>query len=67
MLSLKCSEAGCDCQRTIKGNSKEEVMNQAIELGKRDHNLKGSDFSPELVNKIDSLIVVENRLQEAVS
>ncbi len=57
MLILKCSEAGFDCQRTIKGNSKEEVMNQAIEHGKRDHNLKESDFTPELVNKIESLIV----------
>lgn len=42
-------------------------MNQAIEFGKRDHNLKGSDFSPELVNKIDCQIVVQKRLQEAIS
>lgn len=42
-------------------------MNQAIEHGNRDHNLKGSDFLPELVNKIDSQIVVQNSLQEAIS
>ncbi|TVP40887.1 DUF1059 domain-containing protein [Candidatus Nitrosocosmicus arcticus] len=57
MLSLKCSDAGFDCKQTMKGNSREEVINQAREHGKRDHNLKDSDFSPELVNKIESLIV----------
>lgn len=57
MLSLKCSDAGFDCQHNIKGDTREEVMSQAMEHGKRDHNLKESDFSPELVNKIESLIV----------
>ncbi len=42
-------------------------MNQAIEHGNRDHNLKESGFAPELVNKIDSQIIVQNRLQEAIS
>ena len=42
-------------------------MNQAIEPRKHDHNLKGSNNSPGLVNKIYSLIVVQNRLQEEVS
>lgn len=44
MFSLKCSDAGFDCQHTIKGNSKEEIMNQAKVHGKRDHNLQESDF-----------------------
>jgi predicted small metal-binding protein len=57
MFTLKCGDAGFDCQHTIKGNSKEEVMSQAMKHGKRDHNLKNSDFSPELVNKIENLIV----------
>jgi len=60
MFSLKCSDAGFDCQHTIKGNTKEEIMNQAMEHGKRDHDLKESDFSPELVNKIENLIVESN-------
>ncbi|MDR4492005.1 MAG: DUF1059 domain-containing protein [Candidatus Nitrosocosmicus sp.] len=56
MLNLKCGDAGFDCQHIIKGNSKEEIMNQAKEHGKRDHNLQESDFTPELVNKIENLI-----------
>lgn len=32
-------------------------MSQAMEHGKRDHDLKDSDFTPELVNKINGLIV----------
>jgi len=40
----------------ITGNSKEEIMTWVMDHGKRDHNLTDNDFSPELVNKIQSLI-----------
>jgi predicted small metal-binding protein len=40
----------------ITGSSKEEIMEFVTDHGKREHNLKDSDFSPELVNKIKSLI-----------
>ncbi|MDR4491220.1 MAG: DUF1059 domain-containing protein [Candidatus Nitrosocosmicus sp.] len=57
MHSLKCSDAGFDCKQVIKGNSKEEIMSQAMEHGKHEHDLKDSDFTPELVNKIEGLII----------
>jgi predicted small metal-binding protein len=40
----------------ITGSSKEEIMNYVIDHGKRDHNLKESNFSPDLMNKIMNLI-----------
>ena len=56
MFSLKCSDAAFDCKKMITGNSKEEIMTWVMDHGKRDHNLTDNDFSPELVNKIQSLI-----------
>jgi len=54
--SLACREAGFDCAHVIKGNSQEEIMQQAGKHAMQVHGLKESDMTPEMTGKIRSLI-----------
>lgn len=56
MYSLKCSDAGFDCDYEIKGNNEEEIMDNVKEHGKNDHKLQDNDFTPIMIGNIRKLI-----------
>ena len=56
MLSLACRDAGFDCGKIIRGETEEEIMKSVSEHAMRDHAMKPEDLTPELIEKIKSLI-----------
>ena len=56
MLSITCRDAGYDCAHVIQGNTEEEVMQKAGRHAQEVHGMKQSDMTPEMTNKIRSLI-----------
>jgi predicted small metal-binding protein len=56
MLSLACRDAGFDCGKIIRGETEEEIMKSVSEHATRDHGMKSEDLTPELIEKIRSLI-----------
>jgi predicted small metal-binding protein len=56
MLSLACRDAGFDCSKIITGETEEEIMKSVSEHAMRDHVMKPEDLTPELIEKIKSLI-----------
>jgi predicted small metal-binding protein len=56
MLKLKCKDAGFDCKFIAKGKTQEEVLLKASEHAMKDHNMKPEDMTPEMQEKIKSLI-----------
>ena len=56
MLSLACRDAGFDCGKIIRGETEEEMMKSVSEHATRDHGMKPEDLTPELMEKIKSII-----------
>ncbi len=56
MLKLKCKDAGFDCKFEAKGKTVEEIMQKASEHAMKDHGMKQEDMTPEMQEKIKSLI-----------
>jgi predicted small metal-binding protein len=56
MKTINCREAGFDCDVIVKGESEEEVLQNGMEHAKRDHNMKEEDITPEMKEKIKSII-----------
>jgi predicted small metal-binding protein len=56
MLSLACRDAGFDCDRIVRGETEEEIMKSVSEHAMKVHNMKPEDLTPELMEKIKSLI-----------
>ncbi|MGD9673858.1 MAG: DUF1059 domain-containing protein [Candidatus Nitrosocosmicus sp.] len=56
MFSLKCADAGFDCDYAVEANSEEEIISKVKEHGRNVHNLHENEFSPDLVNKIRATI-----------
>lgn len=55
-MSITCKDAGYNCSHVIKGNTEEEVMQKAGRHAEEAHGLKQSDMTPDVTNKIKSLI-----------
>ncbi len=53
MKTLRCRDAGFDCNKEIRAESEDEIMQQAAEHARRDHNV---EVTPEMVTQIRSLI-----------
>jgi len=53
MKTLKCSDAGFDCKGEIRAENEEEVLTQAGEHARTEHNVQ---VTPELAQKIKGLI-----------
>jgi predicted small metal-binding protein len=53
MKTLRCRDAGFDCNREIRASSEEELMRQAAEHAKNDH---GVEVTPEIADQVRSLI-----------
>ncbi len=53
MKTLKCADAGFDCQGVIRANSEAEVLNQAAQHAREVH---GVTVTPELAEQLKTLI-----------
>ena len=53
MKTLRCKDAGFDCEREIHAPTEEEVLAQAAEHAKKVHNV---NVTPELAGQIRKLI-----------
>ncbi len=56
MKTINCREAGFECDHVVKGETDEEVLKNGMEHAKQDHNMKEEDITPELKEKIKSII-----------
>ena len=56
MLTLKCSDAGFDCDYVINGESETEIMDNVGEHASKVHGLSPDDMDSQLIQKIKSLI-----------
>ena len=53
MKTLRCSDAGFDCEGVIQAASEEEVLSQAAEHAQAAHNVQ---VTPELAEQLKTLI-----------
>lgn len=53
MKTLRCRDAGFDCDKVIQGSTEEAVLSQAAEHAQKVHNVK---VTPELAGHIRTLI-----------
>lgn len=56
MKTLRCRDAGFDCDKEIHGSTEDAVMNQAAEHAATVHGVK---VTPELASQIRTLIKEE--------
>ena len=57
MKTLQCSDAGFDCKAVIRGNTNEEILEQAAIHAKEVH---GINVTPDLVGQMQALIKNED-------
>ncbi len=53
-MELRCRDVGVDCDEVIRGETQEEVMANAAEHARTQHNMK--EISPEMGEKIKEAI-----------
>jgi len=53
MKTLRCRDAGFDCEGKIQAASEDEVLRQAAEHARTQHNIQAT---PELATKLKKLI-----------
>jgi len=53
MKTLRCSDAGFDCQGEIHAETEEEILNQAQEHARTEHN---TEVTPEMAEQLKTLI-----------
>jgi predicted small metal-binding protein len=56
MLTLKCSDAGFDCDHIINGESEKEIMESVADHASKVHGLSADNMDSELIQKIKRLI-----------
>jgi len=56
MKTLHCSDAGFDCKAVVKGNTNEEVLQQAAEHARTVHQV---EVTPEMAEQLKELIKEE--------
>lgn len=47
MKVMRCSDIGMKCDYVAKGQSEQDVMRQAMDHGRKEHNIKPLDFTTE--------------------
>lgn len=53
-LSIRCRDAGVDCDYVVRGETEKELFQNALEHGKTHHGM--TEISPELKEKMRKLI-----------
>ncbi|HEY8278076.1 MAG TPA: DUF1059 domain-containing protein [Bdellovibrionota bacterium] len=56
MKFLSCRDAGKICDYVAKGDSENEVLSDAMRHGREVHGMEEEDFSPQMKEKMRSLI-----------
>ena len=56
MLTVSCRDSGAPCDYVAKGNTEEELMKDVGQHAMAVHGMKPSDMTPEMMQKIKSLI-----------
>ncbi len=56
MKTISCREAGFECDWIVKGQTEEEVINNAAEHAIKEHGVKSEDMTPEMKEKIRALV-----------
>jgi len=56
MLKLKCKDVGFKCGFVAKGKTEDEIMQKAAEHAMKDHGMKPEDITPEMKEKVRSVI-----------
>lgn len=56
MKTISCREAGFECDYIVKGQTEEEVINNAAEHAIKEHGVKSEDITPEMKEKIRALV-----------
>jgi predicted small metal-binding protein len=51
-MEMKCKDVGYNCDYVVRGNTEQEIMQNAAAHAQRDHNTKPEDITEELKNKI---------------
>lgn len=51
-MEMKCKDVGFNCDFVAKGNSEQEIMQQAAVHAEKDHGMKPQDITEDLKNKI---------------
>lgn len=49
---MKCRDVGFDCGFVAKGNSEQEIMQQAAVHAQKDHGIRPEDITDDLKSKI---------------
>ncbi len=57
MKTLKCRDAGFDCNQVIRAENNNEILIQAAQHAKEVHHL---DITPEMARQVEALIKEEN-------
>ena len=57
MKTLHCNDAGFECDGVIRGESEEEILQQAAVHAKTEHN---TEVTPELADQLKTLIKDED-------
>lgn len=52
IMEMKCKDVGFNCDFVVKGNSEQEIMQQAAVHAQKDHGMKPEDITEDLKNKI---------------
>ncbi|HZG26770.1 MAG TPA: DUF1059 domain-containing protein [Chitinophagaceae bacterium] len=53
MKILHCSDAGFNCEAVVKGETEDEIINQAAEHTRTVHNV---ELTPEMADEVKKLI-----------
>ncbi len=56
MKTLRCRDVGFDCNKEIRAESEEDLMQQAAEHAKNEH---GVDVTPEIASQVRAQIRTE--------
>lgn len=56
MLTLKCSDAGFNCDYIINADNEDEIMDNVKEHASKVHGISTESMDPQLIQKIKSLI-----------
>ena len=51
-MEFKCKDVGFDCGWSAKGNTEQEIMQQAAVHAQKDHGMKPEEITEELRNEI---------------
>lgn len=51
-MEMKCRDVGYDCNYVVKGNSEQEIMQNAAAHAQRDHGMKPEDITEDLKSKV---------------